>query len=221
MWFSNSVLETILGWKWYFSRPLSGIIQFVRDQDGQLSDYMEWVNGTLHWKLVFIRGTRLGVGLNGSPKEGFTSRSYYRVLQASVEDTSLFPWKCVWKSLCPPGVSFYVWEVALGKILMTNNLWRRCFLLADWSCLCRSDGESVNHLQLHCPFVHDLWAFIFCLVRTNWVMPNSVEAMLKSWDGVRGVWRYVKVWRAEQACLTWCIWREHNQCTFEGKAFPA
>ena len=37
------------------SRPLSGIIQFVRDQDGQLSDYMEWVNGRLHWKPVFIR----------------------------------------------------------------------------------------------------------------------------------------------------------------------
>ena len=55
MWFSNSVLETILGWKWNFSRPLSGIIQFVRDQDGQLSDYMEWVNGRLHWKPVFIR----------------------------------------------------------------------------------------------------------------------------------------------------------------------
>ena len=48
MWFSNSVLETILGWKWYFSRPLSGIIQFVTEQDGQLSDYMEWVNGRLH-----------------------------------------------------------------------------------------------------------------------------------------------------------------------------
>ena len=55
MWFSHSILETTLGWKWYFPRPLSGIIQFVRDQDGQLSDYMEWVNGTLHWKLVFIR----------------------------------------------------------------------------------------------------------------------------------------------------------------------
>ena len=100
---------------------------------------------------------------------------------------------------------------------MTDNLRRRGFLLAAWSRLCRSDGESVNHLLLHCPFVHDLWAFIICLVGTNWVMPNSVDAMLKSWDGVRGVRRYVKVWRAEPACLIWCIWREYNQCTFKGK----
>ena len=85
---------------------------------------------------------------------------------------------------------------------MIDNLQRRGFLLADWCCLCQSDGESVNHLLLHCPFVHDLWAFILCLVGTNWIMPKSVEATLKSWDGVRGVRRYVKVWRAEPARLT-------------------
>ena len=87
------------------------------------------------------------------------------------------------------------------------------FFLFKWIYCC----NTVNHLLLHCPFVHDLWAFMICLVGTNWVMPNSVDAKLKSWDAVRGVRRYVKVWRAAPACLMWCIWREHNQCTFKGK----
>ena len=84
------------------------------------------------------------------------------------------------------------------------------FVIEDWFSLCRSDGESVSHFLLHCSLVSNLWAFIFCLVGIDWIMPNSVAAMLESWDGVRGVQRFVKVWRAAPACLLWCIRREQN-----------
>ena len=60
------------------------------------------------------------------------------------------------------------------------------FVIEDWFSLCRSDGESVSHFLLHCSLVSNLWAFIFCLVGIDWIMPNSVAAMLESWDGVRG-----------------------------------
>ena len=68
------------------------MIQFVRDQDGQLSDYMEWLNGMLHWKLVFIKEAQdWELESMAHPKKDL----HLGVLQASVEDTSLFPWKCV------------------------------------------------------------------------------------------------------------------------------
>ena len=53
--------------------------------------------------------------------------------------------------------------------------------MANWCCLCKSDGESVSHLLLHCPIASDLWAFLFCLNEISWLTPNSVVLMLESW----------------------------------------
>ena len=68
--------------------------------------------------------------------------------------------------------------------MTTNNIWKRGFVIADWCCLCKSDGESVSHLFLHCPLGSELLAFIFCLVGIAWFMPESVEAKLESCVGI-------------------------------------
>ena len=78
-------------------------------------------------------------------------------------------------------------------------------VIADWCCLCRSAGESVSHLLLHCPIASDLWAFLFCLAGICWVMPNSVVSMLESWNGILGSRRYGTV-GVTLACMMWCIW---------------
>ncbi|KAL0007943.1 hypothetical protein SO802_009445 [Lithocarpus litseifolius] len=75
-------------------------------------------------------------------------------------------------------------------------------------------GNLLIHLLLHCPRVYDLWAFIFCLVGFDWVVPHSADTILKSWEGVWLVQRYVRVWRAVPARLMWCICNQH---TFEEK----
>ena len=46
---------------------------------------------------------------------------------------------------------------------MTDNLQKRAFIMADWCCLCKSDGKSASHLLLHCPIACDLWAFLSIL----------------------------------------------------------
>ena len=50
--------------------------------------------------------------------------------------------------------------------------------MADWCCLCKSDGESASHPLLHFPIACDLWAFLFCLVQVTWVMPSHVMPMV-------------------------------------------
>ena len=40
--------------------------------------------------------------------------------------------------------------------------------LANWCCMCCCDGESVDHLLLHCPITHSLWAFIRGLCWVRW-----------------------------------------------------
>jgi len=72
---------------------------------------------------------------------------------------SLFPWKGVWKLKIPKYVAFFLWTAAHGRILTLDNLMLRGRPLATWCCMCCCDGESVDHLLLHCPVTHSLWTF--------------------------------------------------------------
>ena len=47
--------------------------------------------------------------------------------------------------------------------------------------MCKSNGEFVDHLLLHCPIAIDLWDMLPCLLGVTWVMSLSVRDMLESW----------------------------------------
>jgi hypothetical protein len=98
----------------------------------------------------------------------FEVRSFYTTL-ISPHPPGIFPWKSVWKAKVPSRVAFFVWTAALGKILTTENLRKRRVTILDWCCMCKSSGESVNHLLVHCPVAWELWSLWFWsfLVRTG------------------------------------------------------
>jgi len=56
------------------------------------------------------------------------------------------------------------WTVALGKILMHDNL-RRCNIaVVEWCCMCKKSEESIDHLLFHCDVARDICSFfIICL----------------------------------------------------------
>ena len=80
--------------------------------------------------------------------------SYYKMLISLAY--KYFPWRRVCKSLIPSTVNFFVRTVALGKILMIDNLRKCCLVLLDWCCMCKANGESIDLLFLHCSIVRDL-----------------------------------------------------------------
>jgi hypothetical protein len=47
--------------------------------------------------------------------------------------------------------------------------------------LCESDGESVDHLLLHCGVVRALWNAFFTWFGLCWVMLCSIKELLASW----------------------------------------
>ena len=56
--------------------------------------------------------------------------------------------------------------------------------------MCKCNGESVDHLLLHCPIASDfwslilgLWSLILGLHGVYWVMPKSVVELLAHWQG--------------------------------------
>ena len=105
------------------------------------------------------------------------------------------------------------WTVALGRILTADNLRRRNIILVDWRCLCKEDGETIDHLFLHCKVAWELWNSVFNLFGMAWVMPGKVVELLLCWQGSLGHHR--EIWKATLQCLMWCLWRERNACTFE------
>jgi hypothetical protein len=74
--------------------------------------------------------------------------------------------------------------------------------------MCKVDGESVDHLFLHCSMARDLWDMVFSLFGIQWVMPRRVVDLLACWQGRLGQHRNCVIWRAIPHCLMWCLWRE-------------
>jgi hypothetical protein len=66
--------------------------------------------------------------------------------------------------------------------------------------LCESDGESVDHLLLHCRVANALWNGILSRFGLCWVMPGSVREALASW-WLGGRSRSAVVWKMAPLCL--------------------
>lgn len=54
-----------------------------------------------------------------------------------------------------------------------DNLIKRNIIIVD-CCMCKSSGESVDHLLLHCPVVKGLWLFVFSLFGVHWMICGSL-----------------------------------------------
>jgi hypothetical protein len=87
----------------------------------------------------------------------------------------------MWRTQAPLRAAFFAWSAALGKILTVDNLRKRHIIIVDKCCLCKRDGESVDHLLLHCDVVSALWNAIFNRFGMPWVMPRRVIDLFACW----------------------------------------
>jgi hypothetical protein len=83
--------------------------------------------------------------------------------------------------------------------------------------MCKSSGESVNHLLMHCSVARELWNLILILFGVQWAMPRDVVDLLTCWNGSLGKSKACKIWKMIPHCLMWCLWCERNARTFNGK----
>jgi hypothetical protein len=228
---------------WCGESPLKdtfpGLFNIARFREASIADNMEHSNGSIQWNIVFTRllhdwevetlvsfynclySRKLrGVGEDKlwwipSRKGTFEVRSFYRAL--STQGPSSFPWKGIWRTKAPPRVAFFAWTATRGKILTIDNLRRRGMIVVNRCCLCESDGESVDHLLIHCGVANALWNAILSRLGLNWVMPSSVKELMACWCS-GGRTRSAVVWKMIPLCIMWCIWRERNARCFEDSA---
>ena len=81
-----------------------------------------------------------------------------------------------WK---PSRVAFFFWIAALGNIITINNLQKQKILILDWCCMCKRNGESVDHLLILFPHASDLWSMVFTLFGIYWVMPKMLKTVVE------------------------------------------
>jgi hypothetical protein len=144
----------------------------ARRKDAWVEEIMQRQNGTILWNIMFSRSVHdweveavsrffgmlytLKVSSEGEDKlcwvparkKSFEVKSYYKILSSPIQ--SSFPWKSIWKVNVPPRVAFFVWTATLGKTLTLDNLRKRNIIVMDWCSMCKTAGESIDHLFLHC-----------------------------------------------------------------------
>lgn len=49
--------------------------------------------------------------------------------------------------------------------------------------MCKQDGDSVDHLLLHCSMARQLWALVLYLFGVHWDVPKRVVDLLACWKG--------------------------------------
>ena len=79
---------------------------------------------------------------------------------------------------------YFMWVTVKGRLLTTDNLQKRGFVIPIWCSMCKSDEETVDHLFLHCRVARELWDSPFCLLDMNWVMSGWVSNLFLSWAGL-------------------------------------
>jgi hypothetical protein len=87
-------------------------------------------------------------------------------------------------------------------------------LLVDRCCMCKRNGESVDHLLLHCDVAYALWSALFTRFGLSWVMPRRVLDLFACW-WTSGRPMSAAIWKMVPTCLLWCVWKEINNRCFE------
>jgi hypothetical protein len=147
----------------------------------------------------------------------FKVKSFFYSLACS--EGSRFPWKSVWRTQAPSRAAFFTWSAALGKILTLDNLRKQHVIVIDRCCMGKRDGESVDHLLLHCDVASALWSVLFNHFGMSWVISRRVIDLFACWWS-SGKPRSAVVWKTVPTCLFWTIWKEMNNRNFEDLERP-
>lgn len=89
-------------------------------------------------------------------------------------------------------------------------------LSPQWCVFCNLDGESVNHMFIHCPYSIKVWWLLLREVEAIWVTPKGCFQLLSSNCAALGKGKKTKVlWGCLVQGIFWNLWMESNRRIFE------
>ncbi|WMV27348.1 hypothetical protein MTR67_020733 [Solanum verrucosum] len=154
---------------------------------------------------------------NVGSKGCFTVNSAYEDLHTVGFEEVEWPWKMIWKTKIPYKVNCFTWLLAKETVLTHENLNKRGVHLCSRCFLCEEQGETVNHLFLHCKWTTQLCQMFTNMREIKWVKPGRIKEVLKCWNRDGNAGRKEERWKMVPSCIWWTVWLERNQRCHEGK----
>ena len=90
-------------------------------------------------------------------------------------------WAKAWMKGMTPKVNIFFWILLQNKVLTLDNLKKGGIVVINRCVLCKNDGESIDHITLHCPFFVKILDSIFLLLKVEWVFPSNLQLFFISW----------------------------------------
>ncbi|RVW16200.1 putative ribonuclease H protein [Vitis vinifera] len=212
----NLTVSNVLG----NSFPLSWNFNFRRNLTDSEIDFLQRLMSSLH-SVLLSPSSSDSRAWSLSSSGSFSVKSFFYALSKDSNPLMFLPAKFLWSSKVPSKVKTLAWLVAHGKVNTNDKLQlRRPYkaLCPQWCILCKGNGESIDHLFLHCPVTIGLWHRLFNLVGVIWVPPRSIEDMLViSFKGLGNSVRGKILWQIACLTLIWMVWQERNNRIFEDK----
>ncbi|RVW19678.1 Structural maintenance of chromosomes protein 3, partial [Vitis vinifera] len=212
----NLTVSNVLG----NSFPLSWNFNFRRNLTDSEIDLLQRLMSSLH-SVLLSPSSSDSRAWSLSSSGSFSVKSFFYALSRDSNPLMFLPAKFLWSSKVPSKVKALAWLVAHGKVNTNDKLQlRRPYkaLCPQWCILCKGNGESIDHLFLHCPITIGLWHRLFNLVGVIWVPPRSIEDMLViSFKGLGNSVRGKILWQIACLTLIWMVWQERNNRIFEDK----
>lgn len=110
--------------------------------------------------------------------------------------------------------------LARDRLPTIDRFQRWGMILFNVCSLCLQDGESTNHVLVHCTFARKVWEAMLRDSGMTWVFSNSIEDLFHSCHIGNTSKKGKILW--SMICLTvcWVLWLVRNHCIFENYVEP-
>ena len=130
-----------------------------------------WLNSVSAWTQFFLNQNEDELIWKNDPSGVFSIGSAY---DDSFDDYEEPCWAKAWVKGMKPKVNIFFLIHLQNKFLTLDNLKKRGIIIINRCVLCKNDGESVEHITLHCPFTKKIWDKICSLLNAEWVFPSTI-----------------------------------------------
>jgi hypothetical protein len=89
--------------------------------------------------------------------------------------------KSVWQTKVPLRAAFLTQSVTLGKIFTMVNLKKRHVTVVNRYCMCKKNGESMDHILLYYEVACATWNVFFSQFGLSLIMPRQVVDLYAYW----------------------------------------